>query len=75
MGLGLGFGLENKERLKEDLRHYYAFDGKLRHHSLLVHVCQQCIVNNVLLGGGVRVRVWIREQRKIKRRSKALLCL
>ena len=24
-----------------------------------------------LLGGGVRVRVWIREQRKIKRRSKA----
>ena len=31
--------------------------------------------NNVLLGGGVRVRVWIREQRKIKRRSKALLCL
>ena len=31
--------------------------------------------NNALLGGGVRVRVWIREQRKIKRRSKALLCL
>ena len=29
--------------------------------------------NNALLGGGVRVRVWIREQRKIKRRSKALL--
>ena len=30
--------------------------------------------NNALLGGGirVRVRVWIREQRKIKRRSKAL---
>ena len=24
-----------------------------------------------LLGGGVRVRAWIREQRKIKRRSKA----
>ena len=31
--------------------------------------------NNALLGGGVRVRVWIREQRKTKRRSKALLCL
>ena len=28
-----------------------------------------------LLGGGVRVRAWIREQRKIKRRSKALLSL
>ena len=33
MGLGLGFGLENKGRSKEDLRHYYAFDGKLGHHS------------------------------------------
>ena len=31
--------------------------------------------NNALLGGGVRVRVRIREQRKIKRRSKALLSL
>ena len=31
--------------------------------------------NNALLGGGVRVRVWIREQRKITRRSKALLSL
>ena len=31
--------------------------------------------NNALLEGGVRVRVWIREQRKIKRRSKALLSL
>ena len=31
--------------------------------------------NNALLGGGVKVRVWIREQRKIKRRSKALLSL
>ena len=30
--------------------------------------------NNALLGGGVRVRVCIREQRKIKR-SKALLSL
>ena len=28
--------------------------------------------NIALLGGGVRVRVWITEQRKIKRRSKAL---
>ena len=28
--------------------------------------------NSALLGGGVRARVWIREQRKIKRRSKAL---
>jgi len=33
VGLGLGFGLENKERSKEDPRHYYAFDGKLGHHS------------------------------------------
>ena len=31
--------------------------------------------NNALLGVRVRVRVWIREQRKIKRRSKALLSL
>ena len=31
--------------------------------------------NNALLGGGVRVRAWIREQRKIKRRSEALLSL
>ena len=31
--------------------------------------------NNAWLGGGVKVRVWIREQRKIKRRSKALLSL
>ena len=30
-------------------------------------------VNNALLGGGVRAKVCIREQRKIKRRSKALL--
>ena len=28
------------------------------------------IANNALLGGGVRVRVWVREQRKIKRRSR-----
>ena len=33
VGLGLGFGLENKEISKEDLRHYYAIDGKLGHHS------------------------------------------
>ena len=31
--------------------------------------------NNALLWGGVRFRAWIREQRKIKRRSEALLCL
>ena len=31
--------------------------------------------NNALLGSGVRVRVWIREQRKIKRWSKTLLSL
>ena len=31
--------------------------------------------NDALLRGGVRVRVWIREQRKIKRISKALLSL
>ena len=30
--------------------------------------------NNALLGGGVRVRVWTREQRNIKRSSKALGC-
>ena len=41
--------------------------GELTHMSMFA--------NNALLGGGVRVRVWIREQRKIKRRSKALLCL
>ena len=43
-------------------------------------VCCLCLhmsmfANNALLGGGVRVRVWIREQRKIKRRSKSLLSL
>ena len=31
--------------------------------------------NNALLGGGDRVRIWIREQRKIKRKSMALLSL
>ena len=31
--------------------------------------------SNVLLGGGVRVRIGIREQRKIKSRYKALLSL
>ena len=29
-----GFGLENKERSKEDQRHCQAFDGKLGHHSV-----------------------------------------
>ena len=38
--------------------------------SIHVQVCQQCIVR-----GWVRVRVGIREQRKNKRRSKALLSL
>ena len=33
------------------------------------------IATNALLGGGVRVRVWIREQRKIKGKSKALISL
>ena len=33
------------------------------------------IANNALLGGGVKVRVWIRGQRKIKGRSKALVNL
>ena len=28
--------------------------------------------NNALLGGGVRVRVWIREQRKIKRQKQTV---
>ena len=36
---------------------------------------QSMFANNALLGGGVRVRVWIREQRKIKRKSKTLLRL
>ena len=33
------------------------------------------IANNALLGGGVRVRVWIREQRKIKGTTKPLLAI
>ena len=33
------------------------------------------LANNALLESGVTVRVWIREQRKIKRRSKPLLSL
>ena len=43
----------------------------------LLPVYMSRIANSALLGGGVRVRVrfWIREQRKIKRRSKALLRL
>ena len=36
--------------------------------------CMSIFVNIALLGGGVRVSVWIREQGKIKR-SKALLSL
>ena len=55
--------------------------------QLMSRECQYCslsqldslymsrIANNALLGGGIRVRVWIREQRKIKGRSKALLSL
>ena len=39
----------------------------LQDYSSHVHVK---FVNNALLGGGVRVRFWIREQRKIKRRLK-----
>ena len=31
------------------------------------------LANNALLGGGVRVRIWIREQRKIKGTTKPLL--
>ena len=31
--------------------------------------------NNALLGGGVKVRVWIREQRKIKGTTKPLLAV
>ena len=51
---------------------------------LIMLVCEQYtymsrFANNALLGGGVRVRVrvrvGIREQRKNKRRSKALLSL
>ena len=33
------------------------------------------LANTALLESGVTVRVWIREQRKIKRRSKPLLSL
>ena len=43
--------------------------------KLLVTPHMSMFANNALLGGGVRVRVWIREQRKIKRRSKSLLSL
>ena len=50
------------------------------HMTRVVSVSTRCALmsmfaNNALLGGGVRVRAWIREQRKIKRRSEALLCL
>ena len=40
----------------------------------LLHTCMSRFANNELFGSGVRVRVWIREQRNIKR-SKALLSL
>ena len=45
--------------------------GFLSIHTVSSHM----FANNALLGGGVRIRVWIREQRKIKRRSKAPLSL
>jgi len=57
VGLGLGFGLENKERSKENPRHYYAFDGKLGHHlcqypcdtflnhvSLVISLVTACVI-------------------------------
>ena len=52
----------------------------LQHRSICFYASRyfshmSMFANNALLGGGVRVRVWIREQRKIKRRSKALLSL
>ena len=39
MRLGLGLGLENKERSKEDP----LFDGKLGHHSILIMVTNACL--------------------------------
>ena len=39
-------------------------------HTLYIVFLSQ-YMSNALLGGGVRVRVWIRKQRKTKRRSKA----
>ena len=44
-------------------------------HSQIDNALMSMFVNNALLGGGVRVRIWIREQKKIKRRSKVLLSL
>ena len=49
--------------------------AKLSIYSLTQTTHMSMFGNNALLGGGVRVRVWIREQRKIKRRLKALLSL
>ena len=46
-------------------------DAKLAARGHLINMFM--FANNALLGGGVKVRVWIREQRKIKRRSKANL--
>ena len=56
----------------------YAKRVRLVHTWSMQHALyMSMIANNALLGGGVRVRVrvWIREQRKIKRRSKVLLSL
>ena len=41
--------------------------------TIPVNAHMPMFVNNALLGGGVRVRAWIREQRKNKGKSKALL--
>ena len=57
MGLGLGLGLENKERSKEDLRHYYAFDGKLGHHSV-PHTASLASSIGTLLSQHVRTYTW-----------------
>ena len=57
---------------KHECKHLEKQDVSL---SLQVMTLMSMFANSALLGGGVRVRVWIREQRKIKRRSKALLCL
>ena len=64
----------------------YVYEGKKKIDSLLSNlICTSLVprpeetphmsmfANNALLGGGVRVRVWIREQKKIKRRSKEIL--
>ena len=42
-----------EQRSKEDLRHYYAFDGKLGHHSYLDALCHNVLQSALTSNGSI----------------------